>query len=246
MQNEEEKLKNTLSKKYLEYKKYNNYLVNLKGFKNLIEQYTIADLETMIRIKDCPSGACSYPAVQTLISLMEILGKIIDPFIDYQCAFTVTFNKLGEKYNKNGLAGFVYKHFRHGIAHSSLAKGGVFVKKSGDKNFHLAKNGQYLDIKIMFEDYMEFHEKFFNELMDKNNYLKFSNNLKKVFEQLDIEWDPRDELVKSLEDSLQEAMIATACASTTTISGMKSSGDIYIAASSSATIREFEEKRNAK
>jgi len=41
----------------------NEYLINLKAFKNLTESYTIADLKSMIfDIEDKPSGGCCYPA----------------------------------------------------------------------------------------------------------------------------------------------------------------------------------------
>jgi hypothetical protein len=133
MQNKEEKIKmeETLpGKNYLQHQDYENYLLNLFGFKDLIERYTIADLKSMIYdVPNTDSGGCGYPAVQTLISLMEMLGKLIDGDLKTQCAFSVIFEKLDDEYKKNGLAGTVYNLYRHGIAHASLAKGGVFVSR---------------------------------------------------------------------------------------------------------------------
>jgi hypothetical protein len=113
-----------------ESKDYQIYRLNLNYFLDLVERYTIADLETMImEIPARSSGGCGYPAIQTLISLLELLGDLKSSGLSDQEAFTSIFCELGEKYNKRALAGKMYNRFRHGIAHTSLAKTNVWVSK---------------------------------------------------------------------------------------------------------------------
>ena len=82
------------------------YLTNLKAFKNLIESYTIADLKSMVyEVGD--SGGCCYPAIQTLFSLMELIGKLISPDT-CEKAFASTFTMLGKDYNVD-MAAKLYK-----------------------------------------------------------------------------------------------------------------------------------------
>lgn len=127
----------------------NSYEHNLSALKRLIDKYIIADLTTMIdKVPVLESGACCYPAVQTLISLMELLGKICRHDLEYDGAFEYILHRMGTAYQLPGLANKLYSLFRHGIAHNSLAKGGVFVNKTGDSAFHLSDNGNNLDIKI--------------------------------------------------------------------------------------------------
>jgi hypothetical protein len=168
----------------------NEYLINLKAFKTLIESYTIADLKSMIYdIKAKPSGACCYPAVQALFSLMELIGKLIAPNTMAEQAFVATFTKLADKYKNQALATKLYSYFRHGIAHNSLAKGGVRVKKLGDSAFHLSENGNNIDIKILFEDFIPiFNDIFDNQLQNGNYILEYERRLRSVFKELKIDW----------------------------------------------------------
>lgn len=166
------------------------YLTNLKAFKTLIESYTIADLESMIYdIKVKPSGACCYPAVQTLFSLMELIGKLTVSNTTDESAFIATFTRLGNKYNNRSLATNLYNYFRHGIAHNSLAKGGVRVKKSNDKVFHLSDNGNNIDIRILFEDFIPIFNDIFNNQLQQKNYIpEYEKRLRDVFKELKIDW----------------------------------------------------------
>lgn len=166
------------------------YLTNLKAFKDLIERYTIADLKAMIYdIEVKPSGACCYPAVQTLFSLMELIGKLTAPNTSDKKAFTATFTQLGSSYNNETLATKLYEYFRQGIAHNSLAKGGVQVKKSGDKTFHLSDNGSNIDVRILFEDFMSLFNRIFDNQLRQESYTsEYERRLHDVFKELKIEW----------------------------------------------------------
>lgn len=166
------------------------YPTNLKAFKDLIESYTIADLKSMIYdIKDKSSGGCCYPAVQTLFSLMELIGKLISPNTSDEKAFIATFTQLGTSYNDETLATKLYEYFRHGIAHNSLAKGGVQVKKTGDKTFHFSDYGNNIDIRILFEDFIPvFNDVFDNQLQQVNYVSEYEGRLRDVFRELKIEW----------------------------------------------------------
>lgn len=164
---------------------------NLRAFKDLIERYTIADLKSMIydvEIKN--SGACCYPAVQTLFSLMELLGRLRRQNVSDQESFCSIFVKLGSDYSKS-IGKYLYEYFRNGIAHTSLAKAGVWVKKEGDKNFHLSNEGKNIDIKIMFQDFLVFFNKFFDqELVKSEKQSYYEANLKDLFKQLNLSWIP--------------------------------------------------------
>lgn len=167
------------------------YLQNLKSFKDLVNRYTIADLKSMIydiKIKD--SGSCCYPAVQTVFSLMELLGRLRKQNVSYEESFCSIFVKLGSSYTES-VGKYLYEYFRNGIAHTSLAKAGVSVKKKGDKNFHLSNDGKNLDIRVMFEDFMVFYSEFFDKEVispERQNY--YESNLKDLFKQLNLSWTP--------------------------------------------------------
>lgn len=166
------------------------YQKNLQLFRDLIERYTIADLKSMIDdVQVKPSGACCYPAVQTLFSLMELLGRLLKHDAVDTEAFTVIFTNLGHHYTKE-IGTKLFDYFRNGIAHTSLAKAGVAVKKEGDKNFHLSNTGKHIDIKIMFEDFLVFFKDIFDVKL-KNSRLEsyYEGNLKKLFKSLNIPWD---------------------------------------------------------
>lgn len=159
-------------------------------FKNLIESYTIADLRSMIYdVEDKPSGGCCYPAVQTLFSLMELIGKLITPSATEENAFVATFTKLGNRYDDPVLAKKLYNYLRHGIAHNSLAKGGVKVKKSNDNAFHLSDNGNNIDIRILFEDFIPIFNDIFDQKLQNRDYIsEYERRLRSVFKELKIEW----------------------------------------------------------
>lgn len=169
----------------------NLFLQNLRSFKDLIERYTIADLKSMIydvEIKN--SGSCCYPAVQTLFSLMELLGRLRRGNINGQESFCSFFIKLGPNYSER-IGNYLYDYFRNGIAHSSLAKAGVQVKKEGNKDFHLSNEGKNIDIKVMFEDFLVFFNNFFDqETLSSKEQLYFEDNLKNLFKQLKLSWIP--------------------------------------------------------
>lgn len=167
------------------------YQKNLALFKGLIERYTIEDLNSMIydiKIKD--SGACCYPAVQTLFSLMELLGKLLKRNVENTEAFIVCFTELGTKYTTD-IGKSLFDYFRNGIAHTSLAKAGVAVKKTGDKGFHLSNGGKYIDVKIMFEDFLSFFRDIFTiKLNNPKLESYYEVNLEKLFSSLKIPWVP--------------------------------------------------------
>ena len=170
----------------------NEYKNNLKAFKDLLDKYTIADLESMINhIPVKESGACCYPAIQTIISMMEMLGKLIRDKEGIE-AINVILTEMGSKYSSIiGLDQILYDLFRNGIAHNSLAKAGVFVRKSGtDDGFHLSNNGKNIDVKLFFNDFKTVYEELFTgKLIDSNSETYYERNLKKVLSELGINWE---------------------------------------------------------
>jgi len=163
------------------------YEYNLVQLKTLIDAYTIADLKSMIYgIPVSPSGACCYPAIQTLVSLMELLGKICTNEQGKDAFKNIIF-RLGERYQKEELVNDLYEHFRHGIAHSSLAKGKVLIKKDGDTNYHLCNN--VIDVKIIFEDFLPIYESLFSQyLLDSKKGSFYEENLRTIFRGLNYPW----------------------------------------------------------
>lgn len=168
----------------------NEYRHNLRALKKLIDRYTIADLKTMIYdvpIKD--SGGCCYPAVQTLISLMELIGKICRHNLKEKDSFEYILQKMGMKYQQKDLANNLYNFFRQGIAHNSLAKGGVFVKKDGDTKFHLTNSWNNVDVRIMFEDFKQIYTQLFDkDLLESSKQGYYQKNLEKVLKELNLPW----------------------------------------------------------
>ena len=189
---------------------------NLKTFKDLIDQYTIADLKSMIydiQVKD--SGACCYPAIQTLISLMEMLGKLLKNK-EGEEAIRVILEEMGPKYQISKLENILYLLFRHGIAHNSLAKGGVAVKKDGDTTFHLSSNGHNIDVKIFFEDFKFVYDQLFKTKLLDQKYLSFyEDNLKSILKELKTKW---------LDFNINSFVVNPNFSTTTTSSGIYPSG----------------------
>lgn len=171
-------------------KNMNQYEHNLGALKELLDKYTIADLKSMIY--DIPvkeSGGCCYPAIQLLISLMELLGKVIKHDIKEFAAFEYVLYQLGEDYKNPELAKNLYEMFRHGIAHTALAKGGFSINKIGDRRAHLFKSGKHIDVRVMFEDFLIYYNKIFNEILPEKkleNY--YEGNLKRVFSGQNFPW----------------------------------------------------------
>lgn len=192
------------------------YVHNLTAFKDLLDMYTMADLETMIyKIPNSNSGACGYPALQTLISVMEMLGRLCCGKTD-QPAYSYIHKRLAPKYDSDEIVENVYQQFRHGIAHSSLAKGGVVLKKDGDANFHLTENGKNIDVRIMLNDFKKFYEKLFSaDLLDVSRQAYYESNLKQIFKQLNLKWlesSDLDGLITTQVNSIVSNMRAS-CAS---------------------------------
>lgn len=164
------------------------YEHNLKALKALIDQYTIADLKSMIyNIPVSQSGACCYPAMQTLISLMELIGKLLKNE-EGQEAIRAILEEMGSPYTQGGLSKTLYDAFRHGIAHTSLAKGGVAIRKDGDKEWHLSSKGR-IDVRIFFEDFIKIYENLFEAKLRSPSSVDFhSSNLRKILKGLRTRW----------------------------------------------------------
>lgn len=218
----------------------NEYMANLDAFKDLIERYTIADLQSMIYVvADTPSGGCCYPAVLTLFSLMEMLGRILDQRVKYESAFLRVFTRLGSQYTEE-LGSRLYDNFRYGIAHTSLAKSGVAVKKSGDRAFHLSNNGNNIDIRILFEDFLTYFNKLFGyELKDQKFIPQYAENLQDIFSELKLAWS-NDSRLTVAEGGLDvSANYTRSTASGTNLSWPPPSDDLltHLGSESSSNLR---------
>lgn len=165
------------------------YEFNLQELKNLIDEYTIADIESMIyEIPVKKSGACCYPAVQTLVALMELLGSLATSKRE-ESAFKELLSRLGASYQNEKVSTKLYKSFRHGIAHSSLAYGGVLIKKDGKKYPNLKHPEQVIDIRKMFEDFLPVYNKLFSkDLREPESRSFYASKLRKVYKSLNLPW----------------------------------------------------------
>ncbi len=178
---------------------FNEYEHNLVEFRRLLDSYTIADLKRMVYdIPVSASGACCYPAVQSLIALLETLGVLLEGRRDGD-AFISAFRRLGGKYDDKKLAGKIYDAFRHGIAHSTLARADVLIKKDGRSYSGFEHPEGLIDVKIFLEDFLPVYEKVFSEtLMSPNVRSYYERRLRKVFKSLKLPWltGPEQDLIK--------------------------------------------------
>lgn len=143
--------------------------------KRFVEGYLFHDLENMVTLKPLKGqddGAAGYPMIMTTLAGVELLGGLISPtpfnqydgnnyFLDYwdRCLSITNpdYENLGKLFRQL---------VRHGLAHSFLAKHGVFVTKmetnstSPKFQIDLQRKEIYIDCIQFFLDFKKSYETF--------------------------------------------------------------------------------------
>lgn len=147
--------------------------------KQFVEGYLFHDLEGMSKIV-LPSGqndgAAGYPMVATALAGMELLGNLLmsnsDPFNpksgnDYFLNFWDNyFCKQNSAYT--GLGRLFRQLMRNGIAHTFVAKPGIFVVKGSGMQILIdtVKKEIYVDCNVFYNDFEQSYVKFVKPILD--------------------------------------------------------------------------------
>jgi hypothetical protein len=112
-----------------------------KFLEQFVEGYLFCDIENMIKIElDEPQvyGACGYPIIMSTLSGMELLGGLLsEKTFDSYAGDNYFANywdnclcKYDTKYKIESIEKHIRKLIRHGLAHVSLTKPGIFITKN--------------------------------------------------------------------------------------------------------------------
>lgn len=135
--------------------------------KQFVEGYLFHDLESMSKITlpiGQNDGAAGYPMVATTLAGIELLGGLLmpntDPF-DPQNKSNDYFlnywnNYLSKKHpHYTGLGRLFRQLMRNGIAHTFVAKPGIFVEKGSNRQMSIDTTRQeiYIDCNVFFKEF---------------------------------------------------------------------------------------------
>lgn len=133
-----------------------------------VEGYLFHDLESMEKIT-LPSGqndgAVGYPMVSTVMAGIELLGNLLlptsDPF-DPNSGNNYFYNYWDNYFAKHkpiyvNLGQLFRTLIRHGVAHTFVAKPGIFVTKGSNQEIKLDATRQelYVDCNVLFNDFKQ-------------------------------------------------------------------------------------------
>jgi hypothetical protein len=167
----------------------------IQQFFNLLDKYLIGDLKVMVHeIPARPSGGLGYPSIQTILSGMELLGRILSEDKANAVAFYYFwdnfFVKDNPKYGGQRLKKIFRNSIRNGIAHYFLAKSGIQLSKVDTGNLTKTPNGDLnIDIITFYNDFLKTYSRVKTELMASSEgealvrsfetgYVKLVNDLK--------------------------------------------------------------------
>lgn len=166
-----------------------------KFLEQFVEGYLFCDIENMIKIDlKGPEiyGACGYPIIMSTLSGMELLGGLLN---------NKTFNsKLGNNYFANYWDNYlceydtkykidgIQKHLRilirHGLAHVSLTKPGIFITKNNPSvhwKFDLKNKILSIDVSKFF---MDFRNSYYENVKAiENNKIVMQERLREMMHQ---------------------------------------------------------------
>jgi|SRR3989344_2438133 len=147
--------------------KIQDYNLYLTDFFSLLDIYLIKDLETLV--KEIPArengGGVGYPALQSILSAMELLGLMLSG--DKQStAFKFYWDnylaQMFSQYAKKGLSDIFIHVMRNGTAHLFLVKTGVSVSKNGNNHLiPLSAKGQIflnVDLVVLHSHFLNTYE----------------------------------------------------------------------------------------
>lgn len=157
------------------------YKMNIDDFlKQFIEGYLFHDLESMSKIvlpAGQDDGAAGYPIIATTLAGMELLGNLLWPgrapfdpknksndyFLNYWDNY---FCKLNPQYT--GLGRLFRQLIRNGIAHTFLAKNGIFIEKGTNRQTSIdtVKKEIYVDCNVFYKEFEDSYLKLVKPIID--------------------------------------------------------------------------------
>lgn len=141
--------------------------------KKFIEGYIFEDLKYMSKTKSKHKkgyGEAGYPMLMTILAGIELLGALLDPkkfnTYDGEEHFEYYWKHFFEKYNPayKGMCNLFRELIRDGLAHTFLAKPGIYVIKR-HKKFHMTrdKNSGNMIVNSV-QMYRDFKRSYFDEV----------------------------------------------------------------------------------
>ncbi|HUD44300.1 MAG TPA: hypothetical protein VMR41_02025 [Patescibacteria group bacterium] len=147
--------------------------------KQFVEGYLFGDLESMSKVS-VPAGqsfgGVGYPMVATVLAGIELLGQLLMPntdsfnpnsgndyFLNYWDNY---FSKQYVEYT--GLGRLFRQLMRNGIAHTFVAKPGIFVEKGTNRQMSIDTTKQeiYIDCNVFFKEFENSYLKLVQPLID--------------------------------------------------------------------------------
>ncbi len=133
-----------------------------------VDTYLMPDLATMadVQVPQSGVGGIGFPLVQTVMAGIELLGRLElgkgkdKGFRYYWREHLVS---VAAAYGTPGLDDLFYQLFRHGIAHTTFAKGGdvVIVKHQPDLHLRAWDGKLYVDCARLSDDFRQSYEESF-------------------------------------------------------------------------------------
>lgn len=166
---------------------------NVKSFFALLDRYLIEDLEVMVcKVPAGKTGGLGYPAMQAILSGMELLGMVLSGGKWSTNAFNYFweehFAKDNPQYDQPGLCEIFRDSIRNGIAHLFLMKFGIRLSKAGKANLTRKEGDLNIDVICFYSDFRKTYIKVKHNLLNAgmNSELldSFSKGYTKLVEQL--------------------------------------------------------------
>lgn len=148
--------------------------------KRFVEGYLFHDLESLSKIT-LPTGqndgAAGYPMVATTLAGMELLGSLLMPTTDAfdpknksnDYFLNYWDNYLSKGYAQyTGLGRLFRQLMRNGIAHTFVAKPGIFVEKGSNRQMSIDTTRQeiYIDCNVFFKEFEDTYWKLVKPIVD--------------------------------------------------------------------------------
>ena len=130
----------------------------LKAFFDLTDRYLIADLRTMSSINKS-SGGLGYPMLQTILSGMELVGKLISGHKN-RGAFDSFWGEFKKDHPEYDGLDELFRSLRNSTAHIFHARVGIQVSKSRKGHLTRTKEGCInIDALDLFNDFEETYKR---------------------------------------------------------------------------------------
>ena len=179
----------------------------IKQFFELLDSYLLGDLETMvIEIGPRKSGGLGYPSMQTILSGMELLGRVLSGGKEDRQAFNFFWDNYFVKENQQYKNDRLKKIFRHsvrdGTAHYFLAKYGIRLTKDNKGNLTKTDEKELsIDIVTFYTDFKKTYFNVKTELLEGENeelLEQFMKGYKSLIKDLRAAKKDIDEYIKTI------------------------------------------------